>query len=222
MNNNNRARGGGSANLYAAMSNKQSKAQKEADRAKAQKAQEQKLRDLAASGPKYKSSINFDEFKDLKKYAYGTEDSPYAQMLREQALAQTSEGVDAAQRDSQAGLGNIYSQLAMGGGLSGGSRERLAGSAGEQALMARQGVRRAGDESQMNIGLQEAQAKQGAQESVLNAIKGDRTSRAQFDMDRWKMKTDQEAAIMKSQAEREVAAANSCLLEGTGVKLASG
>jgi hypothetical protein len=202
---------------------KRSAAQVLADqRAAAQKTQEQKLRDLVASGPGYQSSIDFAEFGKLKDYAYGAEDSPYAKLLREQATQQTSQGVDRAAKDAQASLSNVYNQLAMGGGLSGGARERLASDSGIAALTSRQDVRRSGDEAQMGIGLQEAQQKQKAQENVLNAMQTERKSKAQFEMDQWKMKADQEAAIMKAQAERDIAAANSCLLEGTAVKMASG
>jgi hypothetical protein len=184
---------------------------------------ENAMRDLARSAPKYQSSIAFDEFNKLKDYAYNTEDSPYAKMLREQAMARTSQGVDKASLDAQAQLGNVYSQLAMGGGLSSGARERLAGDVGAQALMARQNVRQAGDEAQREIGLNEAKAKLGAQEKVLSAIEADRRAQAQYDFDRWKQQVETEAAILKSQTERDVARANrSCLAEGTLVRLADG
>jgi hypothetical protein len=165
-------------------------------------ARESAMRKIVRSAPQYQSSINFREFRKLKDYAYNTEDSPYAKMLREQAMARTSQGVDKASLDAQAQLGNVYSQLAMGGGLSSGARERLAGDVGSQALMARQNVRQAGDEAQREIGLNEAKAKLGAQEKVLSAIEADRRAKAQYDFDRWKQQAETEAAILKSRAIR--------------------
>jgi len=185
-------------------------------------AREQQIRNLVASGPEFQSSLNFAEFDKFKDFAYGTEDSPYAALQRQRIADQTSQGLDQAAADSSGAMSNIYSQLAMGGGLSGGARERMAGNSIYQDLAARQNVRRQGVEGERDLDQAQNQQRMTAQERFLDAQRSEKQAQRQFELDKWQQQTATEAALQKAAAEREIAAANSCLLEGTMVKLADG
>lgn len=206
----------------AALQRFMTKQQKEAENQRKWTSREDELRKVVSSGPEFQSALDFDEFGKFKDFAYGTEDSPYAALARQRIGDQTLQGLDQVNQSSQQGLSSIYDQLAMGGGLSGGARERLAGSAGEQALMARQGVRQSGVEGERDLDMNQADQRMGAQEKYMDAVRSDNQSKSQFELDRWKQRADTDAAILKSQTERDIAAANSCLLEGTLVRKSDG
>lgn len=184
--------------------------------------QSQGLRDLVASAPEYQSALDFEEFGKFKDFAYGTEDSPYARMLKERSELATSEGLDTAAAEGAGQLSNVYSQLAMSGGLQSGGRERLAGQSAYQTMLEKQKGRRAGRQEIMGIDTQQADQRMGAQEKYLEAMAQDKATKGQYEMDRWKQKTDLEAGILKSQAEKDIAASNSCILEGTLVQMTDG
>jgi hypothetical protein len=93
----------------------------------------------------------------LQQRAFGTETSPWAQKLYDQQRLDQSNMMDRVTRDQALSQEQVRNALAMQGGLDGGARERLAKSAGRDAMMARQGVFRQGAQDRLGIGIQDEQ-----------------------------------------------------------------
>lgn len=177
---------------------------------------------ILAQQPEFLSSLGSEEFGKFKEFAYGTEDSPYAKLLKERAAAQTSQSLDTGARDMQGQLSSVYDQLAMGGGLSSGSRERVASDVGRSALMSRQGTRAEGVEAERGVDLNQADQRMKAQEGVLSALDRDTQARNAYQQDKFRLRAETQAAQRKAEAEREIAQANSCFADGSLVKGVNG
>lgn len=89
----------------------------------------------------------------LQSRAFGTDTSPWAQKLYDQQALQQSGALDQASADSRASYNQAANDMAMQGGLEGGSRERLARAGAKDSLTARQGVFRQGQEDKLGIGI---------------------------------------------------------------------
>ena len=173
------------------------------------------LNKLLKTKPKYRSGIANPEFEKLRAFSSSTSDSPYFSMLKDQQAQRSNQQVQGVDASSQGQLSNAYSNLAMGGGLSSGSRERLAGDASMSSLAARQQARQAGSDAMSGLGLEQEKQRMGAQESVLNALSGEAGRQSGFEQEQWKTGVDAQQALKKSQAERDVAASNACFANGS-------
>lgn len=202
--------------IYDQMADK--KRQEELARIEQYKKERDDMSNLLKQQPEFLSATGSAEFGKLKDFAYGTEDSPYAALQKQRAQMQTSQALDTGAREGQSALTSVYDQLAMGGGLSSGSRERLAGDAGRQALVSRQGTRAAGSEALLGIDSQQADQRMKAQEGVLSAQSADINARNAYQQDKFKLGAEVQAAQRKAEAEREIAKANSCFAEGSLIK----
>lgn len=141
------------------------KRQKEEDR--------NRLEILMNSRPQYGSIIANPEFADMKKYAYGDESSK-SYLLRKDELAKQMTQQLEDQDTSQAGAAaNAYSQLAQDGGLSSGSRERVAASLGDTGLLAKQGLRRANTMGNVELGKAEEDQRFARQSELQAAMQRD-------------------------------------------------
>lgn len=170
--------------------------------------------------PGRKSALDTAESQRFKSEAYGTGPLAEYQAMREQSrLANQSQQQKMQQGLSdelqnqtlgQAGAqANAYSQLAQSGGLSSGSRERLAGSLGAQSLQARQAARLQNMrgtqdlESQYQQGLmgltsKEAEARRGMQNAYLGMQSQDVGGANQFAQDVYGKRADVLAGLAKA------------------------
>lgn len=89
----------------------------------------------------------------LQQRAFGTETSPWAQKLFDQQSLQQTGALDQMGHESALRQNQQQNNLAMQGGLEGGSRERLAKASGRDSMMARQGIFRQGQNDRLNIGI---------------------------------------------------------------------
>jgi hypothetical protein len=94
--------------------------------------------------------------------------SQWAQMMLDKQAMEQSAAMDQAARGGQNALLAAQSELAQSGGLSEGSRERMAQRAFREGLLAKQGANRQGALDRMNIGLQDEEKRLG----LLNQVQG--------------------------------------------------
>jgi hypothetical protein len=110
---------------------------------------------------KYTGDVNAgSNFKDaqgninqLQKRAFGTETSPWAQKLYDQQKLQQQDQLGQLGHEQRTAFNQATNDLAMQGGLEGGSRERLARGSSRDSMMARQGVFRQGQHDRLGIGI---------------------------------------------------------------------
>jgi len=194
------------------------------------KKEEQALRKLMKAQPAYESLLKSSAAQDLQKSAYGTDPLAEFQAQRAQAQAAAEQGKlkigqqlhDELQDQSIAQAGqtaNAYSQLAMGGGLSSGARERVASGGLESNLYAAQAARldnqRALQEQQstldqglLGITAKEGETRRGLQNSYLDLQKQDTAGINSYKQDQWAKRADLESGILKSRSEERIAKNN--------------
>jgi hypothetical protein len=173
---------------------------------------EKQMMKILKQQPAYKSSFGSKEVKGFQKEAYGTGPLAEYQAMREQArqaakgqqeslqrgLSDELQNQSIAQGGAQA---NAYSQLAQGGGLSSGARERIASNLGNQSLAARQGarlqqMRGAQDveqglaEQQMGLTAKEAADRRAMQNAYMQMQSGETAARNQFEQEKYGKKAD--------------------------------
>jgi len=178
---------------------------------------------LLKQAPAYGSSLGGD-FQLLRKQAMGKGPLPQFEAQRgvlEQQGIRNQERQDA---DTAGRVENAYSQLAMGGGLSSGARERVAQGGMQDTLFAKQNLRAADQAALGALGVQEAGAKLDLQKGVAQAGVEEQNRRQDFMMDRYKFKAETTAGLAKADAERAVAAANkpSCFAPQTMITMHDG
>jgi len=159
------------------------------------------------AAPKYRSFTDTDDFKKLKGYADGPEQSAYSQLAKQNAQARNAFEMDDVGAGVQQQANNAYSNLAMGGGLSSGARERIGSDVGSRGLMDRQLASRQGAQQLADIDMSESQQKAKAQESVLSNVAQDTRGRADFEQRNYETNLNVTSAQMKADAERRAATA---------------
>jgi hypothetical protein len=189
--------------------------------------EEEKLNQLLKSRPAFKSITGEKEYKQIADQAYGTGDLPQYALLKQQAEQAAAEGKtglaqqlnDELQNQSIAGGGaqaNAYSQLAMGGGLSGGARERIAASGAEDQMRQAQSARLTEMRGQMgleakkqagllDIGAKGAEARAGMQQRLLDTRASDLGSERAAAESAYQKEVDLQAAKAKAQKEQDIA-----------------
>lgn len=105
----------------------------------------------------------------IRSRALATGPSAWAQMATSKQGLEQLAAMDQARQQSLGAQAQAMSQMAMRGGLGGGSRERMARGSMRDQLMAAQGVNRQGQLDRYNIGLQDEQNKYAAQKDLVNA-----------------------------------------------------
>jgi len=131
------------------------------------------LKDILAQNPEYQSILSSPEQDQMKKYAFGTDQSAQFKKAQELLGLNTQQGLE---DQAQAGAGqaaNAYSQLAMGGGLSSGARERVGQGVADANLLASQGVRRQGQQGLLDLSKTEEQQRAQRQGEIANAQQAD-------------------------------------------------
>ncbi len=89
----------------------------------------------------------------LQKRAFGTETSPWAKKLYDQQAMQQQDQLGQVGFEQRNAFNQATNDMAMQGGLEGGSRERLARGSARDSMMARQGVFRQGQSDKLGIGI---------------------------------------------------------------------
>ena len=183
-------------------------------------ASEKSMQDLLAQQPTRISNMGSAETMALKNDAYGSGPLAEYQAMREQSrLANEQGGVQRAQglsdelqnqSTAQGGAqANAYAQLAQGGGLSGGARERIASGLGQQNMLAAQtarlGAQRAGEaannayaQGQLDITGREAESRRGMQNAYLGMQGADTAAANQFAQDQYGRKLDVGTGLAKA------------------------
>lgn len=187
---------------------------------------EQDMLGILNQAPKYRSAMQSPEFSQFKAEAYGT--GPLAEyesmrkqagLAREQGQRRLEQGTSDELQNlslSQAGqAANAYSQMAQSGGLSGGSRERMAASLGNQALQSRQAARLQGQrqgmdlESQYQQGLmdlmgKEAGARRGMQNTYMDMLAKDVAGQSAYEQSMFGKKADVQAGLAKARMDAQM------------------
>jgi len=211
---------------YKRMSKDQRAAFDAAQQQKTLNSSEAQMLKILKQQPGYKSAMTSPEFAQYKTEAYGTGPLAEYEAMRKQAALAKEQGSQKLQQQlgdelqnlsvGQAGqTANAYSQLAQSGGLSGGSRERVAGSMGQQALASRQAQRlqnqRQGQdlESQFNMGQQDLLAKEsGARRSMQNTymdmLAKDTAGQSAFEQANYGKKADVLAGMAKARSDAQM------------------
>ena len=163
---------------------------------------------LVRSQPKYQSPLQSTEFKDINKFAFGTGDLATTKLQRKQADLETQRGLEGLSRDQAGQQANAYTQLATGGGLSSGARERIAQGGASQGLFARQGLRASGAQNLANINLSQEQQRMQAKAGYLDAQAKDFAAKNSAAQDAWRLRADTYAGLEKAKEQTKAAQAS--------------
>jgi len=155
--------------------------------------------------PQYKSSLATPEFEQLKSQAFGTGPLDLYERQREAQGMQLQRGIEGQTAAQQGQLANAYSQLAMGGGLSSGARERIGLGGVQQGLLDRQRLRAQNMSDLSNLGISEAGTRMDMQRSITDQLTGERSRQQQFEMDRARQIAEAQAGLLKGRREQEAA-----------------
>lgn len=131
------------------------------------------LNNLLAQNPEYISELSSPEAQQMKKYAFGTDQSEQFKKAQELLALQQQQALEDQATAAGGQQANAYSQLAMGGGLSSGARERVAAGLGDQNLLASQGIRRQGQTGLLDLSKTEEAQRAQRQGEILSAQQKD-------------------------------------------------
>ena len=127
----------------------------------------------------------------LGKYKLGNASPWLGQQLQMEQLTR-GQNMDNASRNTLSGVGQMQSQLAMNGGLSSGSRERIAKQGARDLNLARQGVNLQGDLNRLSLESDAFDKNQEANKYNIQNLIGDQKAledrklmRYQTDMSTW-------------------------------------
>lgn len=188
---------------------------------------EDRLRDMFKKLPQYENALTLPEFAQLKNEAFGTGPIDiYEKMRAQQAEAQANEQGRLGQQlnqslqnadQAQGGqLGNIYSTLAMGGGLSSGARERLGEEAMLGGMMQKQDIRGAnersvydllakGREDLLGIGTKEADYRMQGRDKYTQALIDERKRKQDYNLNRANQGLGIEAGFAQARSQERIA-----------------
>lgn len=187
------------------------------------KAAEDPIRKLLQQAPKYQSTLGTPEFERLRAEAFGTGPLAAYEAARQQARLQSQRAIENQSTEGASAVQNAYSQLAMGGGLSSGARERIASGGGRQSILARQGLRSTEMNSLADLGTKEAAERISGQKSVTDALTAEKQRQNEFAQKNYELKAQVEGGLAKSRAERQIAESNaSCFSPDTLVAMSDG
>lgn len=162
--------------------------------------------------PAYQSQLDSPTYQSMQgQYASGSA-SPWANIAisrqgdlaekQKQELAQKNSGQTAQSLD----------KLATVGGLTSGARERTIQSGQENYMTGVQDVGSAYKSNVMNIGIDDAQAKQGIGKGLMAAEIGDLTGKNQYNQNRYNKEMEVWAAGQQAQATRDSGGGGGCFI----------
>lgn len=204
-------------------SRSEAKAEKNLQRMQGQIGQtEQKLEGLMAQRPGYNFSYGSPEFQRLRQQSAGAGPLDQYEQARTLLDLKSRQNIDGQTADLAGQQAGAYSQLAMGGGLSGGQRERVAQSGLQGNIQARQALRGETQNQYAGIAAQEAQEKIGLQKQIAEIAASEDQRRQEMEHNRWKTEMETRASIEKSRQQANATAASSCFAPGTMVEMFDG
>lgn len=187
------------------------------------KAAEDPIRKLLQQAPKYQSTLGTPEFERLRAEAFGTGPLAAYEAARQQARLQAQRAIENQSAEGASAVQNAYSQLAMGGGLSSGARERVASGGTRSSILARQGLRGTEMSAMADLGTKEASERISGQKSITDALTAEKQRQNEFAQKNYELKAQVEGGLAKSRAERQIAESNaSCFSPDTLVTMADG
>ena len=184
---------------------------------------ESKLEGLLQQKPGYNFSYGSNEFNDLRKQVASGGPLEHFQQARQLLKQKAGQNLDRQTSDRAGQQATAFSQLAMGGGLSSGARERVAQGGLQGNLMARQKLRGETQNQFAEIGGMEAKEKLGLQQKIADIAAKEDQRRQQMAQDRWKVEMETRASLEKSrQQANATASSNSCFAPGTMITMEDG
>jgi hypothetical protein len=127
--------------------------------------------------------------------AFGQGDTGWGALMKQQNGLQTANARDAAERGSASSTQSAVDALSMNGGITGGSRERLAGAGIESRNQALQGVTRDSMGRDLQIGIQD----QSRRDAAASALPGQQLAAAGFDQNNAGIQNSWDAANTAAQ-----------------------
>lgn len=184
----------------------------------------QLIEDIIAERPDRISTTGSDEFKKMREMAFGGGENPYYAAQRAKAGVEQGFAIDDLSASALGSQQNAYSQLAQSGGLSSGSRERIAADGIAGALKGRQGLRAQGMKNLADIGIAEEGTRATQQTGVTDAIMKETGQQNVYNTDTYNQNNQFRMSQLKSEQERQIAAQNkpSCFHPNTLVAMANG
>ena len=165
------------------------------------------LNAVLAERPEYASMLTSPEFAQQKQFAFGDESTKGFLMQRAREEQNLQDALQ-AQTQAQGGqVANAYSQLAMGGGLSSGARERIAAGGAQSGLLSRQGLRSQAAKNLMDLGISEEGQRFASRGGVLQSQMQDIANKNTAAQDAWKTKAQTLAGLGQSEQQGGVALA---------------
>ena len=173
--------------------------------------------------PEFQGVDSIDEFNKIRDMAFGTDSNPYYDLQRDKARQDTRFAIDDLSASNLGQMQNAYSQLAQSGGLSGGSRERIAADSAIAGMKGRQGLRASEMGNLSNIGIAEEGTRADQQAQVTNQLATNLQNQNAYSMDSWKENNQMRMAQLKAEEERKIAEANkpSCFKADTPIMMAT-
>jgi len=184
----------------------------------------QLIEDIITERPDRISTTGSDEFKQIRDMAFGGGENPYFAAQRAKAGLEQGFAIDDLTASGQGQMQNAYSQLAQSGGLSSGSRERIAADSIASGLKGRQGLRAQGMKSLADIGIAEEGNRAQQQTGVTDALMKETGFQNAYNQDNFNQNNQFRMSQLKSEQERQIAAQNkpSCFHPNTLVAMANG
>jgi hypothetical protein len=183
--------------------------QRAIQQANAQSSRDERLiRDLRSQRPTFQSTLTSPEFEQQRAFAFSNQESPVFAAQRARIETQGRQALDDLSADQAGQQANAYSQLAMGGGLSSGARERVASQGLESNLAARQRARSGTSDQLAQAGLEEARQRMALQTGIADARAKDIAQQNEFNMNAYQEMLGSETALAKARSERDIAAKN--------------
>jgi hypothetical protein len=145
------------------------------------------IKGIVKQAPAYQSTTNNAAFKNLQNQAFGAGPNPLFEQQRAAAQAALGTNLDNQAQAAAGARANTYSDLAMGGGLSSGARERVAASNIFGDLANRQQTRAASDAGMRDIGIKEVGAKQDLQKQIAEGLAKDSAGRNDYLQNKYKL-----------------------------------
>jgi len=106
-------------------------------------------------------TLNTQGLEAIRSRALNEGPSAWAGLMNDKIGQQTSQAMDDSALSAAGAKAEAMSDMAMSGGISSGSRERLAGNSMRDQLRSRQELRRGSDQQRLDVGLQDEEQRLG-------------------------------------------------------------
>lgn len=160
-----------------------------------------------AERPEYQSMLTSPEFAQQNQFAFGDESTKGFLMQRAREQQNLQDALQAQAQGQGGQLANAYSQLAMGGGLGSGARERIAAGGAQSGLLARQGLRSQAAKNLMDLGISEEGQRFQTRGGILESQMRDISNKNTAAQEAWKTKAQTLAGLGTAEQQGGIALA---------------